>query len=696
MKKLVKTLIITLIFLMIPSIVFASEKDKSDITPEQYLLFSDIVYNNLDDYAGQKIADFIEKGGVIKKKAKRTYKNKTGSISASKIMKAEIGDFYIDTIFENTKDGFYGAAFKNDKTGNIVLSFRGTSDLYGGINDVQFGLLTINSSQMVDALKLTKDYINANKDTAKIHCTGHSLGGAIALEISHYYDFESETFNAAQMTKTLYYDNYEIYSKVYKGYDSWKHVDHVNEEDFIVGTFEYSLAKKAQKHENASSNNKFFAHAVNHMLKINGDDIEIMQTTAEDYLDDINDISFNIGSGGLVLGSSEANFLKSQKLFNSEDIVYAGDGDDIIEAGGGNDVLVGGRGDDVLDGGAGDDIYVHYDNQGTDTIIDPMGNDTLKLYTSGKITFDENDEYYIINIDNKPVIYLDKVARLDNFSASGEESFTIYDANNKKSYPIELDTPVEELKKVKIKFAGKVDICDLEGNVLKTLDNKPSHISLPNLSAYCDYDNYEQAYAKYVYLSKFDYQLVVHSANDDVAISIDYKDEDGVVAKYFDENVKFKDKFIVKLDGNIPYYINDGVECDFTKTKYTDILPLQVKKTFMLKCEGNKGKIQGIVLPAEENNMEWIEYWSSDESVVSVNQNGEYKALKPGSAIITVELDGYRAMTRMYVFNKAYTIGFFAAITIIIALLILTIALRIRKKIKKSKHKKLDEALILE
>lgn len=77
MKKIVKILVITLLLMLIPTVTYAGERGKSNISVEQYLLFSDIVYNNLDDYEGQKISDFIDKDGVIKKKAKRTYKNKT-------------------------------------------------------------------------------------------------------------------------------------------------------------------------------------------------------------------------------------------------------------------------------------------------------------------------------------------------------------------------------------------------------------------------------------------------------------------------------------------------------------------------------------------------------------------------------------------------------------------------------------------
>lgn len=674
MKRAFKILLITLLLCLIPMLAFANE---GTITSEQYLLFSDLVYNNLDDYKGKKIEDFIGQKDVIKKNAKRTYKNKTGTISSVEVMKAYLKGFYVDEIFKNENDGFYGVAFKNPETKDIVLAFRGTADLYGGINDIEFGLLSINSSQMIDALNITTDYITKNKDTFNISTTGHSLGGGIALELSHFYHFKSETFNAAQMTKALYYNNKGIYGAVYQGFDTWNHVDHVNEDDFVVGTFEYSLSKKAKKHANASKHNRFFAHSVNHLIDIEGNDIKLMTTTSEDYLSDLDEIAFNVNKNGLMLGSSTNNFIKSQKLFNSNDIIYAGDGDDVIEAGGGDDYIIGGAGDDVLDGGAGDDIYAYYDGQGEDTIIDPLGNDSLVIFSKGDIEYLDTEYFYLVKQNGKVIANIDKVARIDNFSSS-DNSFTVVDMNTNETHKIQLNTPEQELRKIKILYAGDVDVCDLDGNVLLTIHDERGHQSLPNLSAYYSYDEYYDTYAKYFYIAEAEYQLVAHksSKKENILIDIDHKDADGTVAKYTAGDIPFTDTVMVDLTGNVPeYHINNRIYY-FTKTKYTDIEPLQVKKRVIFTCEHFGGKIQSVISPAEKDNLPYVEYWSSDESVVSVDRKGKYKAHKAGSAIIIMELDGYRAMVRIFVFDFEYI----AVFTTFLAFILAAILTRIHHK----------------
>ncbi len=55
------------------------------------------------------------------------------------------------------------------------------------------------------------------------------------------------------------------------------------------------------------------------------------------------------------------------------DSLYGGDGNDVLQGGGGNDYLEGGTGNDTLNGGNGTDIYLFQLGDGTDTIIDSIG-----------------------------------------------------------------------------------------------------------------------------------------------------------------------------------------------------------------------------------------------------------------------------------------------------------------------------------
>ena len=72
---------------------------------------------------------------------------------------------------------------------------------------------------------------------------------------------------------------------------------------------------------------------------------------------------------------------QSQELVGTDanDTIIAGDGDDTIVAAGGNDILGGGYGSDTLEGGSGDDTYIYNRWDGSDTIIDAAGHDSLVL-----------------------------------------------------------------------------------------------------------------------------------------------------------------------------------------------------------------------------------------------------------------------------------------------------------------------------
>ncbi|MGE3612525.1 MAG: calcium-binding protein [Sulfurimonas sp.] len=60
-------------------------------------------------------------------------------------------------------------------------------------------------------------------------------------------------------------------------------------------------------------------------------------------------------------------------------IIDALGGDDIVSTGSGSDTITGGAGNDRLEAGAGNDTYIYRRGDGKDTIIDTIGDDTLKL-----------------------------------------------------------------------------------------------------------------------------------------------------------------------------------------------------------------------------------------------------------------------------------------------------------------------------
>ena len=65
------------------------------------------------------------------------------------------------------------------------------------------------------------------------------------------------------------------------------------------------------------------------------------------------------------------------------DSLYGGDGNDVLQGGGGNDYLEGGTGNDTLNGGNGTDIYLFQLGDGTDTIVDFIGQGNRLVFGEG-------------------------------------------------------------------------------------------------------------------------------------------------------------------------------------------------------------------------------------------------------------------------------------------------------------------------
>lgn len=79
--------------------------------------------------------------------------------------------------------GFFAAAFKNNKTREIVVVFRGTDDINDWLEaNIEIGLFNTHSDQLLEATyfyEYIRDNYNSNLDN-KIILTGHSLGGCLA------------------------------------------------------------------------------------------------------------------------------------------------------------------------------------------------------------------------------------------------------------------------------------------------------------------------------------------------------------------------------------------------------------------------------------------------------------------------------------------------------------------------------------
>jgi len=97
---------------------------------------------------------------------------------------------------------------------------------------------------------------------------------------------------------------------------------------------------------------------------------------------------FEFADGTVLSDADLRTLLMSAIVGNGDDKVYGtnyadaingGNGNDEITSGDGNDVLTGGKGNDYLNGQGNDDSYIYNRGDGSDTIIDDWGYDTLQF-----------------------------------------------------------------------------------------------------------------------------------------------------------------------------------------------------------------------------------------------------------------------------------------------------------------------------
>ncbi|WP_431810124.1 calcium-binding protein [Jejubacter sp. L23] len=97
-----------------------------------------------------------------------------------------------------------------------------------------------------------------------------------------------------------------------------------------------------------------------------------------EYSPSLNDVRQNLGipAENTFIGSRVNDVLRGSA---GNDVLFGDEGNDSLYGGNGNDVLVGGTGNDYLEGGSGNDTYLFNRGDGSDTIYEIGGNDTLQL-----------------------------------------------------------------------------------------------------------------------------------------------------------------------------------------------------------------------------------------------------------------------------------------------------------------------------
>jgi len=700
-QKISAILISVLFILIMPAPAFAVsetiQESEKEITGIAYLLFSDLVYCDLDDCVGETV-DSIADTDVLKDADRLYYKNSKGKISSVELLKKYVGNWTLDTIFDNDESGFFACAFKNNDSRQIVIAFRGTVDAVGkdGLNDAEFGLMSVDAPQINDTINLTKTYISENADFS-FSSTGHSLGGALATEIAHYYGWKAETFNAAQMTGTLYYDNAETFGAVYHGFDMWNTLDHVNQHDFIVGTFEYGQYKNSVKHENQSKSNKFFAHSVNHMIHIDEEtnSISLSDTIGESYITNQKKQMQIINQyGSVVLGNTMDNLLTTPRVYSGIDVLYGGDGNDYLDAGDSNDTLIGGMGDDVLDGSAGNDTYLYYDGDGTDTILDTGGHDKLIIYSDKEITTEESNDYISVYLDDKIIVKLDKNARSDSYSGKPDNAkttdlyytFTVKQIKSDKSEnEFELKSQkrhsVEPVTRIVYQDSGDINVTDGNKSLFQ-LNSKSSDVVKDNISAYCFKDQNEKTTYN-IYTKNKNIKANISGNVNPNTITVTKSDINDTVSVYKSERATPDiSNAIIDISSDVPTVQADGNNNYlFHEIPYSSSPYLELSKKMIITTAGSERTLKTFISDEQTENKE-INWSSTDKSVADIDINGNIMAKNIGQSTIIADVNNCTAVCRIYVIPDIYAAIIIVIAFILISLVILIMVLSVKHIIK--------------
>jgi trimeric autotransporter adhesin len=358
---------------------------------------------------------------------------------------SDMGDWEFIEAFSNESTGFNAAAFKNTKTEEIVLAYRGTEldKIPDIIADAQL-VVDLITQQTPPAWNWTQEIISRYPE-CNFTLTGHSLGGFLAqrmslniLNTNPSILNKTITFNAPGFQYTSGESNVtqEEWENNQNGaYDNI--ITNYIISDDTVGTFDFwddHIGKTVILPDLLNGTKPLDEHSLKNFYTFTYSGLDIRL----DYPTD----DFLVGDNG-------------------RNHMYGGEGNDLLAPEEGNDILVGGKGNDSLVGEAGNDTYIIEAGDGGDLINDSLGEgdtiiyknvnpsniqgqkngDNLELKVNGSGDqvilynfFSSGDSIEQIKFDNGQVFSLSKIREqnlVEMFGTSGQDSLIGFiDFNN--------------------------------------------------------------------------------------------------------------------------------------------------------------------------------------------------------------------------------------------------------------------------
>lgn len=353
------------------------------------------------------VGQMLKDGDTLRDRDTFISKNKKQGATFASFYSANISEWaYIDQA--RLIDGFVGTIFKNPKTGDYVISYRGTEpEKWNGIPDF-FADICLGMGKGAMQLSSALDFYDQMKARygSSITLTGHSLGGGLANYVSVLRGVPAYTFNAPSTMVSAIVSEPQAFAENFRGLDDGLRMDFTNPKDWVgntgVGDNESStltsnisaglfvvggkIDRTSFLVDSSSSNGKDMLPTLYHgfcqMLSYNME----KQSVAMQIRNHANPTSYSFTLRGrhYVLGSKSND--NNLYYISGDARVFAGSGDDNIQVSSRRslsfspDQICGGPGDDIISGSISNQNYLYTNGDGCDTIYDAAGKDAIHLY----------------------------------------------------------------------------------------------------------------------------------------------------------------------------------------------------------------------------------------------------------------------------------------------------------------------------